>query len=68
MERKVKEQEEEERKMKIGLGKKAANGKNYAVKKGDLMNPERKKRKKLGAKLGTGYENDMAVTLIQRPP
>jgi hypothetical protein len=30
-------------------------GKNYLIKKGDLMNPERKKRKKLGAKLGTGY-------------
>ena len=49
------------------MGKKVAIGKNYVVKKGDLMNPERKKRKKLGAKIGTGYESDMAVTLTQRP-
>jgi hypothetical protein len=32
------------------------------IKKGDLMNPERKRRKKLGAKLGTGYEQDAGVS------
>jgi hypothetical protein len=67
LERKAKEQEEEERKIKAGMGKKTTIGKNFIVKKGDLMNPERKKRKKLGAKLGTGYESDMAVTLTHRP-
>lgn len=38
------------------------NSKKTPVRKNrNLMNPEKKKRKSIGAKLGTGYEADMYV-------
>jgi hypothetical protein len=55
-------EEEEQRKIKSGYSKKAGNNRSMMIKKGDLMNPERKRRKKLGAKLGTGFEQDTGVS------
>jgi hypothetical protein len=39
---------------------------NVLARKGDLINPERKRRKKLGVKLGTGFEED-AMTIGSTP-